>query len=149
MVSVAAMPAAGDQDLPVLRADLTDAQFRTLWDRLQAIRPSLEHFAPSPHLAATALELGVAPASGGWIEIRRLGSPRGDSWALRAVGLSPDESDRLRSLLDGRHHGSDAAPEVVARRQRRHRINMRIALALAIAALGGLLAIHPLLVIPT
>jgi len=149
MVSVAAMPATGDADLSVLHADLSDAQFHALWDRLRALRPSLQHFAPSPHLAATALELGVAPESGGWVEIRRLGSPRGDSWAVRAVGLDPAESDRLRAMLDDRPARPEPAPAVVARRQRRHRINMHIALALALAALGGLLAIQPLLVLPT
>ena len=148
-MSVAAMPATGDADLSVLHADLSDAQFHALWDRLRALRPSLQHIAPAPHQAATALELGVAPESGGWVEIRRLGSPRGDSWAVRAVGLDPAESDRLRAMLDDRPARPEPAPAVVARRQRRHRINMHIALGLALAALGGLLAIQPLLVLPT
>jgi hypothetical protein len=148
-VTVAAVPAAGDPDLPVLRADLSDSQFLALWDRLRTVRPSLEHFAPSPQLAATSLEIGIDAPPGGWVEIRRLGSARGDAWAVRAGGLDADAVDRLRALLDGRRVKPEPTPEVVARRRRLHRINMRVALALAIMALGGLLMIEPLLVIPT
>lgn len=148
-MSVAAVPAAGDPDLATLRADLTDKQFHALWNRLRTLRPSLENFAASPQLAATALEVCVGPEPGCWVEIRRVGSPRGDSWAVRAGGFDVDAADRLRAMLDGRRMKPQRPPEVVARRHRRHRINMRVALGLAIVALGGLLLIVPLLVLPT
>ena len=146
-MTLAVAPAERDPDLPVLRADLSDVQFLALWDRLRAVRPSLEHFAPSPQLAATSLELGIGPQPGGWVEIRRLGSARGDAWAVRAGGLDPDAVNRLRALLDGRRVKPEPTPAVIARRKRLHRINMRVALALALLALAGLLQIWPLLVV--
>ena len=149
-VADAAMGDGTMADVAVLRTDLTDTQFRALWRRLLAVQPSLEHFAPSPQLAATALELGIGQAlRGGWVEIRRLGGVTGDAWAVRAGGLDGAASGRLRELLEGPPPAGYLSPAVVARRQRIHRINMRIALALAIVALGGLLAIQPLLVMPT
>ena len=147
-MSVAAVPAAGDPDLPTLRADLTEKQFRALWNRLRVLRPSLENFAASPQLAASALEVCVGPQPGCWVEIRRMGSPRGDAWAVHAGGFDVDAADRLRAMLDGRRMKPQRTPEIVARLHRRHRINMRVALGLAILALGLLWLIAPLLVLP-
>ena len=142
--------AAPTADVQVLRTDLTDTQFRALWHRLQVVSPSLESFAPSPQLAANALEHGIGEAlHGGWVEIRRLGGVTGDAWAVRAGGLDSEATDLLGKLLEGPQLKPYVSPEVVARRQRIHRINMRIALALALVALGGMLALQPLVVFPT